>query len=187
MNSMQAKLSCSGNEKEMNMFKNLHIAVLLYIAVLFVAILAGFGVHAGPGIPPLPSNGPGLVDGTWLNGLAGGQNFTYQSGLTALGSTQATATQLPAGVYLMEVDTAGSGGATGVALPTCVQGTVVYLLNYTAYTIDVYPAIANNQLLSPAAQDVISSAGSIGTTSTTETTYTTKTYVCAKTGIWAAK
>jgi hypothetical protein len=132
------------------------------------------------GTAPIPSNGPGLVDGTWLNGLAGGQNFNYQYAFTAVGTNQATSLQLPAGVFLLEVDTAGSGGATGVALPPCLQGTAVLLDDNTAYTIDVYPAIAVNPIT--AAQDTINNS-----TSTTITTYASKLFSCAKNGVWAAK
>src|SRR5215470_12106343 len=76
---------------------------------------------AATGQPPTPSTGPGLVDGTWLNGLAGGQNMSFQSGITASGTNQATSFQLPAGIYMFETDTVASG--TGVALPECVAGT----------------------------------------------------------------
>ena len=127
------------------------------------------------GTPPI--GGPGLVDGVWLNGLAGGQNMTYQYGLTAVGTNQATALQLPAGIYMLEVDTAGSGGATGVALPPCIQGTQVVVEDNTAYTIDVYPSIANNPVT--AAQDTINN-----TTSTTITTYAQKRFSCGKNGVW---
>jgi hypothetical protein len=132
------------------------------------------------GTPPTPATGPGLVDGTWLNGLASGQNYSYQYAFTAVGTTQATALQLPAGIALLEVDTAGSGGATGVALPPCFQGAQITLNDNTAYTIDVYPAIANNSIT--AAQDTINN-----TTSTTITTYAAKTFSCAKNGVWSAK
>ncbi len=153
-------------------------------AFIFTAVGTAFAVT---GQPPLTGSGMTLQDSNWLNGLAGGQNFTYQSGLTAVGSTQATALQLGSGIYLFEVDTSGSGGATGVALPECVAGTVVNLLNNTAYTIDVYPAVANNSALATPAQDVIVVAGSAGTTSTSQTLYSGKTYTCAKTGTWLAK
>ena len=145
-------------------------------ALCFVAALS-FSAYAVVGTPPIPATGPGLVDGTWLNGLASGQNFLFQNGLTAVGTNQATALQLVPGSRFYEIDTSGSGGGTGIALPPCVAGAEVSIVNNTAYTIDIYPAIANNALT--AAQDTIQN-----TTSTSQTTYTKKTYVCAKNGVW---
>jgi hypothetical protein len=127
-----------------------------------------------------PVNGFGAVDGAWLHGIRDGVNFSYQYGITAVGTNQATAVQLPANKYLQEVDTAGSGGATGAALPTCVMGMSLSLNNNTAYTIEVYPAVANNPVTS--AQDTINNS-----TSTTITTYAAKIFSCAKAGVWSAK
>lgn len=127
-----------------------------------------------------PNNGYAAIDGQFVKGIRQGVNFTYQYGITAAGTNQATAFQLPASRYLLEVDTSGSGGATGVALPACVAGTEVALNNNTAFTIDVYPMIVNNLLT--AAQDTINN-----TTSTTITTYATKHFMCAKNGVWGAQ
>ena len=150
--------------------------------VLGASLAAAIGAAvASVGTPPLPING-GYVqpDAAWLYGITGGQNFTYQYGVTAVGTNQATAAQLPSGYYLLQVDTAGSGGATGVALPPCLQGTQLVLNDNTAFTIDVYPAAANNPVT--AAQDTINNS-----TSTTITTYAAKTFSCAKNGVWSAK
>ncbi len=168
------------------MFKSLarNVANWAMGAVIFSAVGAAFAVT---GNPPLPYIENTLPDATWLNGLAGGQNFSYQSGIVAKGSaTQATATQLAAGIFMQEVDTSTSSTGLGVALPICVQGAAINLFNNTANTIDVYPSVANNQLLSPAAQDVIVSGGSAGTTSTTITEYTGKLFTCAVNGTWSA-
>ena len=127
-----------------------------------------------------PGTGFGAIDGAWLRGLRDGENFSYQYGITAVGTNQATAVQLPANKYLQEVDTSGSGGATGVALPTCVMGVQLILNDNTAYTIDVYPAVANNPVTG--AQDTINNG-----TSTTITTYAAKMFSCAKAGVWSAK
>lgn len=143
------------------------------------ALIAG-AISAALAVGQVPLPGFAAIDGTWLLGLANGVNYSYQFGLTAVGTNQATALQLPSGIYLMEVDTAGSGGATGVALPPCLQGTQTFLNNNTAFTIDVYPAVANNPIT--AAQDTINN-----TTSTTITTYAVKTFSCAKNGVWSAK
>ena len=147
---------------------------MLIGAFCCAAVASAFAVV---GTPPIPSTGFGAVDGTWLNGLAGGSNFAYQYGFTAVGTNQATALQLPANIYLLEVDTAGSGGATGVALPPCLQGTQIRVLDNTAYTIDVYPSATNNPIT--AAQDTINNS-----TSTTITTYASKTFSCGKNGVW---
>lgn len=142
----------------------------------FALVLLGFFAHAVVGTPPEP--GPRLVDGTWLNALASGQNWDFQSGLTAVGNSQATALQLVAGNYQYEVDTAAA--STGVALPACSAGTSLIIYNNGANTITVYPSITNNP--ATGAQDTI-----LNTTSTTQATHTQKMYSCAKTGVWGAQ
>ncbi len=155
---------------------------LLFAA--FAALLAAsVSAVAAVGIPPI--NGPALVDGAWLNGLAGGLNNVYASGISAVGTTQTTATALPSGALLIEVDTSTSAGTSGVNLPFCLAGTELNLLNNTAYTITVYPAVANNPVT--AAQDTIITAGSAGTTSASQTLYSGKVYTCAKNGVWLGK
>lgn len=141
------------------------------VAAMIGAAMAATGIA--------PQNGFGMVDGTWLNGIANGQNYSYQSGITAAGTTQATATQLPAGVYLLEVDTAAA--STGVAMAPCIPGVQSTLYNNGAQTLTIYPAVANNPLLSPAAQDTINNATSITLTSHTQIAFS-----CAKAGVWAA-
>ncbi len=130
------------------------------------------------GIPPLP--GFGLVDGNWLFGVANGQNANYQSGIVAAGTTQATATQLAAGVTLLEIDTCPA--SAGVALPPAIQGTELSIYNNGAQTLTVYPSIANNQVLSPAAQDTINNGASV-----TIATHVVNYFTCAKNGIWSSK
>ena len=147
-------------------------------SILFIAVSsAAFAVI---GQKPIPGNGFGMTDGTWLDGVAGGSNFLYKYGITAAGTNQATATQLPSNIHLLEVDSAGSGGATGVALPPCLGGAEIVINDNTAYTIDVYPAVANNPIT--AAQDTINNG-----TSTTITTYASKLFTCGQNGVWAAK
>lgn len=127
-----------------------------------------------------PGTGFQLVDGVWLNGLAAGQNETYQSGITASGSTQAGAFQLPAGIALFEIDTASS--AQGVALPEAVAGTEISIYNNTAQTnLVVYPAIANNSLTS--AQDTINNTTSLAFTAARQALL----FFCAKNGNWSGK
>ena len=127
-----------------------------------------------------PGTGPSLVDGAWLNGLAGGQNETYQSGITAAGSTQAGAFQLTPGIAIYEIDTATS--AQGVALPEAVAGTELSIYNNTAQTnLVVYPAIANNALTG--AQDTINNTTSLAFTAARQILF----LACPKNGVWAGK
>ena len=164
--------------------KHLRLAALalrVNASLLALGLVLAAPAFAVTGTPP--GTGFALPDGAWLNGLANGQNFSYVYGLTAVGTNQATALALTPGFYLYEIDTAGAGGATGVALPPCLQGTSLWLSNNTAYTIDVYPAVLNNPVT--AAQDVIN-VGSAAT-STTITTYASKVFACAKNGIWTVK
>jgi hypothetical protein len=131
------------------------------------------------GTAPPPGSGPALVDGVWLNGLAGGLNNLYQSGITAAGTTQATATQLPSGILLVEVDTAAA--STGVNLPPCIPGTEVNLYNNGANPLAVFPAVANNPIT--AAQDTINNAVSFAGPASHVSAF----FFCAKAGVWAAK
>lgn len=142
-------------------------------ALVAAAVSAAFAVTGQP-----PGAGFGAIDGAWLNGLANGQNYSYQYGITAAGTTQATATQLPSGVYLVELDTVAA--STGAALPSCLQGTQFWLYNNGAQTLTVYPAVANNPVT--AAQDTINN-----TTSVTVATHVAEYFFCAKNGVWAAK
>jgi hypothetical protein len=134
------------------------------------------------GIPPIPATGPGLVDGTWLNGLAGGTNRLFQSGITAAGTNQATALQLPAGIALLEVDTAAA--STGVALPQCVAGTFLLLSNAGAQTLSIYGSATANSLVTPAANDTINATA--GSTAYTIATNTNAVFFCPKNGGWKA-
>lgn len=152
----------------------------IFAAVFGLLVLATVAARAVVGTPPVPSNGFGMVDGTWLNGLAGGQNQTYQYGISAAGTTQATATQLPAGVYLIQVDTAAA--SSGVALPPAVAGSEVYIFNNGLSTMSVYPSITNNVLTG--AQDTInkgtSYSGGIAAGAAA-------IFFSAKNGVWGAK
>lgn len=133
------------------------------------------GALGSVGQVPVP--GFQTVDGSWLLGVAGGSNYTYQSGITAAGTTQATAPSLPANVSLIEIDTVP--GSSGVALPPCLAGTQMTIYNATATTVLLYPAIANNPVT--AAQDTINNATSLSLSGHTATSP-----ACAKNGIWGA-
>lgn len=145
---------------------------MLLGAFFAAAVSAAFAVT---GQVPLP--GFAAVDGSWLLGLSGGTNYTYQSGISAAGTTQATATQLPSGIFLIEVDT--TAASTGVNLPTCIPGTQLQIYNNGAQTLTIYPAVANNP--ATAAQDTINNATSI-----TITSHTATSPACAKAGVWFA-
>ena len=140
----------------------------------FAALLAGSVMALGvTGTPP--GTGFQMVDGAWLNGLAGGVNNAYISGLTAAGTTQATCTPLPAGYYLNEADTVSA--STGFCLPFAYAGTDLLFYNNGLQTVTIYPSIANN--LITAAQDTINN-----TTSATINAHTGTAFTCAKTGTW---
>src|ERR1700721_3682606 len=96
-------------------------------ALLIVGVGAAYAVTG-----VAPHDGFQVIDGLWLKGLAGGQNYTYASGITAAGSTQTTATVLPTNIFIIEIDTVAS--STGVNLPTCVPGTQMQIYNNGAHT-----------------------------------------------------
>lgn len=152
--------------------------MLKTIASMFAGAIISAAVGAALAVTgQVPVNGFQTPDGTWLLGLSGGQNYTYQSGISAAGTTQATATQLPAGIAVIEIDAVAS--STGVALPQCIAGTVIDIYNNGASTLTIYPSIANNLLT--AAQDTINNATSI-----TLTSHTATSPACAKNGVWGA-
>lgn len=128
----------------------------------------------------VPGNGFQLVDGDWLNGLAAGHNATYASGIAAAGTTQATATQIPDRVALIQVDTVGA--SSGVNLPAALQGTQLRVYNSTATTLAVYPQVANNPITG--AQDTINSGSSL---SGGIATHVAVDFACAKNGVWSAR
>lgn len=127
-------------------------------------------------IGEVPLNGFQLVDGTWLSGLAGGHNLLSQNGLTAVGSSQATALQLADRIAVLEIDT--SSASTGAALPPALAGVNVFVINNTANNITIYPSIANNPVTS--AQDTFNNAA----TSFTLNAHTGTGFTCGKNGLW---
>jgi hypothetical protein len=152
---------------------NMFVGALVASAVSFALAVQG----------NVPQNGFSAIDGTWLLGLSGGTNYTYQSGLTAAGTTQATSTQMPAGIYMLEVDTAVTNA--GVALPQCVAGTQTILYNNTAAAnLLVYPSITNN--LITGVQDTINSSTSLLAPSAGLPAHASIAFACAKNGIWNA-
>lgn len=154
--------------------------MLKAIAHMLIGALIAAGISAAFAVGTAPLNGFQAVDGGWLLGLANGRNRSYQYGIVAGGTTQATATQLPSDFALLEVDTAAA--STGVNLPPCKQGTIVSLYNNGAQTLTVYPSVANNP--TTAAQDTINNATSL---SGGMATHTAELFFCAKNGNWAAK
>ena len=151
--------------------------------VFAAAIMTGVErLRANIGVPPQGNAGFALVDNQWLLGLAAGTNYTFQSGLTATGTTQATALQLPTGIYGFEIDTVAA--STGVALPACLPGTELSIYNNGLQTLTVYPSINNNTAVSPSAQDTINNGTSF---SGGIATHVIVWFNCSKVGVWAAK
>ena len=156
------------------MFKT--VLKMLAGALVFSAVTAA--IAQGFGTAPLQYGDQALIDQKWLYGLSGGVNYTYQSAITAAGTNQATAKALPNLVSLMSIDTVGA--STGVALPSCIQGTGFSIYNNTATALLVYPAVVNNPVT--AAQDTINN-----TTSVSVSGHTAEFFFCPKNGVWAAK
>jgi hypothetical protein len=127
-------------------------------------------------IGQVPTTGFQPVDNDWLNGMAGGHNYKFQNGLTAIGNSQATSLQLADRIAMLEVDT--SSASTGVAMPPALGGVTIYVANNTANNITVYPSIANNPVT--AAQDTFNNAA----TSFTLNAHTLTGFTCIKPGIW---
>ena len=150
---------------------------LKYLLAAFMAAICIPVAIAAVGVPPNPQ-GYVMPDAAWLNGIANGVNSSYQSGITASGTTQAGAFQLPSNITLIEVDT--TPASSGVALPPALSGVEISIYNNGANTLTVYPSIANNPVTN--AQDTINNASS-----TTITSHSSLYLFCAKNGVWAAK
>ena len=141
-----------------------------------IAIFCILPVAAYAAIGFVPTSGFQLIDGDWLNGLAGGHNLTFQNGLTAVGTNQATSLQLADRIAVLEIDT--SSASTGVAMPAALQGVAITVINNTANNITVYPQIANNPVT--AAQDTFNNAA----TSYTLNAHTGSGFTSGKNGLW---
>lgn len=138
----------------------------------FMLLFASVGYTA---IGIVPHSGFQAVDGDWLLGLAGGHNFTFQNGLTAVGTNQATSLQLLDRVSFLEIDT--SSASTGAALPVALAGVTITVINNTANNITIFPSIVNNPVTS--AQDTVNN-----TTSFTLNSHTAQGFTCGKNGVW---
>lgn len=151
---------------------------LISLAAVFAL---GSAAYADTGQPPIPATGPGLVDGTWLRALAGGQNQSFLSSATALGTTQATAFVIKSGIQLVAFGSVPSG--TGASMPPALPGSCIIVFNHdAANTLTVYPAVKNNPTTGN--QDVFQvSGGSAATTSTIAHGGSTR-YCSATAGLW---
>jgi hypothetical protein len=103
---------------------------------MFVGALVAASVGlalAVTGQPPV--QGFQTPDGTWLLGLAGGQNYAYQYGITAhAGGGQTACQNLTPGFAMYQVDTVVTN-ADSICLPFAIAGTDLNLRNNTAQTL----------------------------------------------------
>jgi len=66
---------------------------------------------------------------------------SFQTGITAAGSIQATATKLITNVYFNVVSTVGGSGSNGVILPPAQTGQQVIVCNQGGNPLNVYPQV----------------------------------------------
>jgi hypothetical protein len=149
-------------------------------ALVASAVATAFAVTGN-----VPQLGFQAVDGTWLLGLAGGQNWAYQSGITAhAGGTQAACLSLTPGIYLYEVDTVASANDS-VCLPFAQQGVNFSIRNgATTNALAIYGQ-TNNNLLTAAADTINGTAGSTEYPSGGLTAGSSVECFAAKNGIWS--
>lgn len=155
----------------------------IYALMLTIALMSvGGAVLKAQPTGQVPGTGFNTTDGTWLNGLANGQNLSFVSGLTATaGGTQALALALPGTATLIEVDTVATTGDS-VMLPQCVASRVLTIVNAGAGTLYVYGNSATNRVTGAA--DTIN--GTAGSTAYQMATTIVAQFICAKTGAWKA-
>jgi hypothetical protein len=123
-------------------------------AIIAAAVSTAIAVT---GNPPFP--GFQAVDGTWLLGLASGQNYAYQSGITAhAGGTQAACLNITPGFAIYQVDTVATNHDS-ICLPFAIAGTDLNLRNNGAATLSIYGQV-NNNATTGAADTINGTAGS---------------------------
>lgn len=149
-------------------------------AIVCAAVSASFAATFGT--PPTPATGPGLVDGTWLNALAGGQNRSVVNTLTAhAGGTQAAALQIPSGVSLVGFATVATTGDSAL-MPFALAGATIMVRNAGAATLNIYANNGTNG--ATATTDKIN--GASNATAYTLAADTVAIFFCAKDGAWSA-
>jgi hypothetical protein len=144
----------------------------------FVAALvsAAFAVTGQP-----PVQGFQTPDGTWLLGLSGGQNQSYEFAITAkAGGTQTTCTNIAPGIYLNQVDTVASGNDS-ICLPFAVAGTNIQIRNNGAQTMAIFAQSGTNLLT--ASTDTINNASNAS--SYTVVAQNSADCFAAKNGSWS--
>jgi hypothetical protein len=142
-----------------------------------IAALLALGGVAYAAQGQAPQQGYELMQGKYILGIAGGVNYSFASGISAAGTTQATSTPLPTVTRLIEVDTVASG--SGVSLPPAIAGTEISIYNGGANTLTMYPSIKNNPVTG--VQDTIDTT----LTSDTIASHFHGFLFCAKTGNWS--
>jgi hypothetical protein len=149
-------------------------------ALIVAGVSAAFAVTG-----QVPINGFAAIDGTWLLGLAGGQNFSYQYGITAhAGGGQTSCVSLTPGIYLYEVDTVATGGDS-VCLPFAQQGANLSIRNGAASNALGIYGQANNNLLTAAADTINGTAGSTEYPSGGLSAGASVECFAAKNGVWS--
>ena len=89
------------------------------------------------GIAPNKGDGFELLDGGWAQGLAGGQNNNTQTVIAHAGGGQASAVPIGPNTAFAYISTVASA-ADSVALPRAKKGQVVFVLNGTATSANLY-------------------------------------------------
>jgi hypothetical protein len=134
------------------------------------------------GTPPLAGMEEGLVDANWLRGLAATQNEASIFGLAAPNANvQATATPIPSGFALVQVDSAVATGS--VVLPFAASGTEIQIINNTAVQVNVFANAALNPLTG--ALDTINALANVAAFLAAANSIFA--FACAKNGKWGAK
>jgi hypothetical protein len=134
------------------------------------------------GTPPLSGMEQGLVDATWLFGLAGGTNQAFVAGLAAPNAaSQATATPIPANTSLVQIDSSVATGS--VTLPLALAGTDLAINNNTGNAVNMYASLVINQLTG--ALDTINAGANSAPVTLTANTITL--VMCTKNGKWYTK
>jgi hypothetical protein len=125
----------------------------------------------------------GLIDGTWLIGLAGGQNQLSVNGLTAhSGGGQASALPIPPGIYMVEFDTVAAGGDSAGLPFAGSTGVEIAVINNTANSMNVFANPGTN----PATGAADTLNGGAGT-ALAVTAHSVGFIACAKLGVWIGK
>ena|ERR1700755_1890744 len=130
----------------------------------------------------MPTRGLELIDGQYVNGIANGNNATFQTLTAKAGGTQAAATPISATAAMVNVSVTATNGDS-VVLNFAVAGRQILLVNSGAATLSVYGQVSGNKANGNVVDKI---NGTVGSTAYPVTTGQSVKFFCPTNGLWYA-